>query len=165
VFERSVLSDKRCFAQNCYESGLMDETEWRIYKDWHAFLLSSFGGLRLDGLIYLRAPPQTCLERARRRGRDEEDSLDIEYLEALHRKHERWLVPAAADEEEPLDFETVSDDGRSVLVLNVDQDFESDPARSAAMTAAVDAFVRKLQAGASGDAPADGEPKRQKTAA
>ena len=139
VFERSVLSDKRCFAHNCYESGLMDETEWRIYKDWHSFLLSSFGGLRLDGLIYLRTSPQTCLERARRRAREEETSLDIEYLEArapqshrlaggarrialaptvhrppqaLHRKHERWLVPSAAEEEQ-LDFETVSDCARA----------------------------------------------------
>jgi hypothetical protein len=58
----------------------------------------------------------------------------------------------------------VSDDGRRVLVLNVDRDFESDEARSGAMTAAVDAFVRKLQADAGDSSAADGAPKRQKKA-
>ena len=32
--------------------------EWNIYCDWHNFLLDAFGGLKLDGLVYLRANPQ-----------------------------------------------------------------------------------------------------------
>lgn len=42
LFERSVLSDRYCFARNCSLSGLFNPMEWSIYKDWHTYLLSHF---------------------------------------------------------------------------------------------------------------------------
>ena len=29
--ERSIFTDKYCFAENCYESGMMDKIEYDIY--------------------------------------------------------------------------------------------------------------------------------------
>ena len=76
VFERSLYSDKHCFATNCYkvprpqpvppflvppsysktglftgnvsamaalpclQTGLFDEIEWRVYSDYHAFIMA-----------------------------------------------------------------------------------------------------------------------------
>jgi hypothetical protein len=41
-FERSVYSDRYCFALNCFESALFSEVEWRCYCDWHTWLLQSY---------------------------------------------------------------------------------------------------------------------------
>ena len=40
----------------------------------------------------MRATPETCLERIRQRHRSEEEPIDLDYLQALHERHEEWLV-------------------------------------------------------------------------
>ncbi len=43
-------------------------------------------------IVYLRATPETCLERIQARHRSEEETIDLNYLQALHECHEDWLV-------------------------------------------------------------------------
>lgn len=50
--ERSVFSDRYCFATNCFENNLMTEIEWNIYKDWHSWTTKTFG-ISLDAFIYV----------------------------------------------------------------------------------------------------------------
>ena len=53
LLERSVYSDRYCFAKNAYESGLMNSLEWALYCEWFEWLVQS----RMDtpqGFIYLR---------------------------------------------------------------------------------------------------------------
>ena len=69
----------------------MSETEWAIYRDWSTYLFDSLEDLQLDGFIYLRALPDTCAKRMAKRGRLEEQGVNIEYLKQLHEKHEQWL--------------------------------------------------------------------------
>ncbi|KAG7279494.1 hypothetical protein CRUP_035880 [Coryphaenoides rupestris] len=93
VFERSVYSDRYIFALNMFELGCINATEWAVYQDWHTFLVQQFGHqVELEGIIYLKAPPQTCLERLGRRGRPEETGVGLDYLEKLHTQHEKWLI-------------------------------------------------------------------------
>lgn len=56
-------------------------------------------------LVYLRAKPETCLERIRTRNRPEEQSITVDYLKQLHERHEQWL----------------STTNTSVLVVDADQ--------------------------------------------
>jgi deoxyadenosine/deoxycytidine kinase len=45
VFERSLYSDKHCFATNCFKTGLFNQAEWTVYNDYHAFIMViGFGG-------------------------------------------------------------------------------------------------------------------------
>ncbi|NXW21532.1 DGUOK protein, partial [Circaetus pectoralis] len=81
------------FAKNLFEAGHLQPLEWAIYQDWHGFLLRQLGPrAALHGFLYLRAMPQTCLERLRRRARSEEGGIQLGYLQQLHGQHERWLV-------------------------------------------------------------------------
>ena len=50
-----------------------------------------------DGFIYLRATPQTCMSRLKSRSRDEETTVDISYLEDLHKRHDDWLYKIHAN--------------------------------------------------------------------
>ncbi|NXN86657.1 DGUOK protein, partial [Bombycilla garrulus] len=81
------------FAKNLFEAGHLQPLEWAIYQDWHDFLLRHLGPrAALHGFIYLRARPQTCLQRLRRRARSEERGLQLGYLQQLHGQHEHWLL-------------------------------------------------------------------------
>ena len=66
-----MLSDRYCFAANCRATGIFQEIEWRVYTDWHNYLVKTFNGLRLHGLVYLRSKPETCFKRLQIRGREE----------------------------------------------------------------------------------------------
>ncbi|XP_025899190.1 deoxyguanosine kinase, mitochondrial [Nothoprocta perdicaria] len=140
VFERSVYSDRYVFAKSLFEAGHLDALEWAIYQDWHSFLLQELAErVALHGFLYLRAAPEKCLERLRRRGRPEEKGIQLDYLQQLHAQHESWLVERTTE----VHFAGLR--GASVLVLDVDRDFEHDAAVRDVLMAKVEAFVRTLR--------------------
>lgn len=122
VYERSVYSDRYIFALNMFELDCINSTEWAVYQDWHSLLVEQFGHqVELEGIIYLRAPPTTCLERLHRRGRAEEKGVELDYLEKLHVQHERWLVEKSTETH----FEKLKQ--LPVLQLDASVEFKSDP--------------------------------------
>ncbi|XP_039273652.2 deoxycytidine kinase 2-like isoform X1 [Styela clava] len=133
-FERSLQSDRYIFALNCYESGVMSETEWNIYQDWSSYLLRSLGELKLDGIIYLRANPEVCYSRMQKRGRDEEKTVSLDYLKCLHEKHEAWLHR----NEVQMDPTLI---GVPILTLDCNEEFVEDAERQRAMLDKVIKFV------------------------
>ena len=40
------------FASNCHDSGVLTDTEWYMYCDWHTFLTDTLP-VKLDGIVYL----------------------------------------------------------------------------------------------------------------
>jgi deoxyadenosine/deoxycytidine kinase len=91
ILERSVYCDRYCFAKNCYESGFMTKMEWNIYTEWFSWLAERYSP-RPSGFIYMQTTPKTCYERMQKRNRSEEIGVTLEYLTALHKRHEDWLV-------------------------------------------------------------------------
>ncbi|KFP70436.1 hypothetical protein N310_10936, partial [Acanthisitta chloris] len=111
------------FAKNLFEVGHLQPLEWAIYQDWHNFLLQHLvPHTVLHGFLYLRATPQTCLERLRRRARSEEGGIQLEYLQQLHDQHEHWLVDKTTE------VHGAAMQHMPVLVLDVDKDFKQDVA-------------------------------------
>src|SRR3990167_3976029 len=131
VLERSVYSDRYCFAKNAYEMGLMSTLEWDLYKNWFSWLVESYT-VRPTGFIYLQTEPEVCFKRMHTRGRQEEKAVGLEYLQRLHDKHEQWLLQKQEVAAYLCDL--------PVLVLDCNPEFERDLVHQARLFAQVRAF-------------------------
>jgi deoxyadenosine/deoxycytidine kinase len=137
ILERSVYCDRFCFAKNCYENGSMTQLEWNIYKDWFTWLVEYNQATRPDGFIYLRVDPEVSFQRAKKRNRSEETTLSKEYLQALHNKHEDWLI----HQNEPCS----SLKNIPVLTLDCNDEFENHEPRQTEHLAAIAQFMAQLE--------------------
>jgi len=90
LIERSILSDK-IFAQNCFNNGNMEKTEFEIYTKWSTWLYERVCK-EIKNVIYLRSSPEVSYERIKRRNRDGEETIPLEYLKQLHDLHDSWLM-------------------------------------------------------------------------
>ena len=90
ISERSPWTDRIVFGKLCIDSGKMNSLEARSFTCWCDILLSKFVG-KPDGIIYLQTSPEKCMERMKKRGRNEESSVSYEYLEKVHEYHENWI--------------------------------------------------------------------------
>ena len=120
VLERSVFSDRYCFAKNAYELGFMNALEWKLYQEWFAWLVDNYVA-KPAGFIYLKTDPSICYERLKKRNRHEETDVSLQYLQQLHDKHEAWLVHKSDVADYIKDV--------PVLILDCDIDFEHTPAQ------------------------------------
>lgn len=57
----------------------------RSFPRFHSFLFPFFP-------VYLRTDPEVAYKRIAQRGRSEENSIKLEYLQSVHELHEEWLV-------------------------------------------------------------------------
>ncbi len=116
IVERSVFSDRFCFAKNAYELGLMSALEWKLYQEWFAWLVEGYMK-KPSGFIYLRTDAQVCYERMLKRSRSDEASVHFDYIHMLHKRHEDWLIHRKED--------TAFLHDVPVLVLECNEDFEN----------------------------------------
>lgn len=131
VLERSVYSDRYCFAKNCFELGTLSLLEWKLYQEWFNWLVDNYA-IKPDGFIYLRTDPTVCFERLLKRNRKEEAAVPLSYLELLHNKHEDWLIK----KEGVAEYITKT----PVLVLECNADFEHDEQEQARHMAKIASF-------------------------
>ena len=91
IVERSIYTDRHCFAKNCYESGKMTKLEYDIYCRWNDWLSDQFA-LRPKAYIYLRCPPEENVVRIAKRSREGECGIPLEYLKQLNQMHDSWMA-------------------------------------------------------------------------
>ena len=90
ILDRSVYCDRYVFAKSLHELGKIDGTEFSIYCkmwDW----MSTRWTAKPEKIIYIKTPPEICLERIAQRSRDEEADIPLSYLQHIDRMHEEWL--------------------------------------------------------------------------
>ncbi|XP_074646038.1 thymidine kinase 2, mitochondrial-like isoform X2 [Tubulanus polymorphus] len=91
LMERSIYSAKYCFVENLYRNKIMPEIEYIVLSEWFDYILET-SKIECDLIVYLRTKPEVVYERIKKRGRLEEQSVSVEYLQTLHELHEDWLV-------------------------------------------------------------------------
>ncbi|XP_066493070.1 thymidine kinase 2, mitochondrial [Tiliqua scincoides] len=113
MMERSIHSAKYIFVENLYRSGKMPEVDYVVLTEWFEWILKNMD-VSVDLIVYLQASPKTCYDRLKRRCREEEKVIPMEYLEAIHQLYEDWLIRQTL-------FKVAS----PVLVLQADQDMRA----------------------------------------
>jgi deoxyadenosine/deoxycytidine kinase len=91
VLERSIFTDRYVFAKNLYAQGAMNDSEWQVYQQLWDFLALNYCETP-SKIIYLRTPAEECLERIKKRGRQEEQEMSLDYLKRLEQLHDEWLM-------------------------------------------------------------------------
>lgn len=138
LFERSVYSDRVCFAANCHAEGIISDMEYAMYCDFHTFLIDSMKELALDGIIYLRSSPETCMARLKQRSRTEEATVSLDYLKSLNQRHEDWLINKSVS------CPGLTAKNIPVLVLDADIDFREDSAECVKLLSELERFMGSL---------------------
>ena len=87
ITERSVDTDRNIFAKMLYDSGDIAHDEYTIYNMWFDEFVRD---MPVAGLVYIRADPETCVERIAKRGREGE-TIPLEYVQKCHDYHEEWI--------------------------------------------------------------------------
>ena len=124
IIERSIYTDRMVFAEVCKEDGNINEIEWNDYTSWFDFVVKHIG-FKPKGFIYLRTEPEKSHARVTKRNRSGESNISLDYLRKLHQRHDKWLI-----------------DENNVLVLDVTEDFESNPEHLEKMIQKVRDFVK-----------------------
>jgi deoxyadenosine/deoxycytidine kinase len=87
ISERSLLSDRFVFASIMKDMKILDEAEYEIYLQCYEYMLKMKEIVNLSGIIYIRCSPEICEQRIKKRSREGEDSIPLDYLKRLHEKH------------------------------------------------------------------------------
>ena len=116
--ERSVFTDKYCFALNCYESGKMNKIEYDIYCKWHEWLVDKFDVMP-DAYIYLRTSPEISFERMKKRSRGGEEEVPLDYLKLLHNKHEEWMEIERKNNVKVITIDVTDDFNNEKIMKNI----------------------------------------------
>lgn len=59
--------------------------------EWYEFI-HEHHQIECDLIVYLRTTPEVACERIKKRARDEESCVPLQYLKDLHDLHENWLI-------------------------------------------------------------------------
>jgi deoxyadenosine/deoxycytidine kinase len=89
VQDRTVYEDAEIFARNLHLQGHMSSRDWQSYWDLYQTVITILPPP--DLVIYLQASVPVLQERIRRRGRDYEQEISVEYLTQLNDLYEAWV--------------------------------------------------------------------------
>ncbi len=94
LLDRSLDTDAHVFEKMLYDSGMISEMEHQAYNLWCDFYLKYVRDRSKTKIVnvYLKCDAEICIERIKKRGRTEEESIQLEYLRSLNDYHDKWLM-------------------------------------------------------------------------
>jgi deoxyadenosine/deoxycytidine kinase len=88
VTERSLYTDRDVFAKMLFDSGDISLVNYTIYLKWFDLFAEDYP---IHKQIYISANPEVCYERIKKRSRDGESNIQLDYLRNCHEYHENML--------------------------------------------------------------------------
>jgi deoxycitidine kinase len=107
--DRSLATDKHVFEKMLFENNNMNLIEHKMYNLWCDFYDKYVRNSKNYTYIYLKCDPNICLNRIKKRGRSEEESINLKYLEDLNKYHDEWLL-----------------NNKNAIVIDCNESFEED---------------------------------------
>lgn len=89
IQDRSIYEDANIFARNLFETGYMEERDYKNYLDLYHTMCSFLNPP--DLVIYLRKSLPKLTQQISKRGRDYEKNIPQEYLSNLNRYYDDWM--------------------------------------------------------------------------
>lgn len=118
VQDRSIFEGVHVFVRNNYERGDISERDYTNYME--LFELMKLKMKRPDLMIYLRKSVPALIAQIQKRGRDYEQTMQLDYLKGLNDKYEDFIFNqydgrVLVIESDNLDFEKNPEDFRQVV--------------------------------------------------
>ena len=122
VQDRTIYEDAKIFAPNLHAMGNMTDRDFDNYSRLFDLMMSLVK--KPDLMIYLRSSIPNLVAQIQKRGREFEQSIQLDYLKGLNDRYEEWVN---------------SYDGK-LLIIPVDEvKFENDPQGFQYITDKIDA--------------------------
>jgi deoxyadenosine/deoxycytidine kinase len=88
ITERCLYTDKYVFAKMLFEMKNIEDVNYQIYNQWFEEFASEFP---INKIIYIKANPEICFERIKKRNRIGESEIPLDYLVNCHKYHEDMI--------------------------------------------------------------------------
>jgi deoxycitidine kinase/deoxyguanosine kinase len=124
VTERCVGTDRNVFSKMLYDKGDIEHDEYTIYNKWHDEFNND---VPISAIVYIKASPETCLERINIRSREGEN-IPLEYLKECDKYHDEWI----------------SSENIPKLIIDADVDLKKNPDAKIGILKQIDAFIHSL---------------------
>jgi len=124
ITERCVGTDKNVFSKMLYDKGDIEHDEYIIYKKWYDEFISD---VPIGAIVYIKASPETCLERVNIRAREGEN-IPLEYLKECDKYHDDWI----------------NSENIPKLVVDADIDSNKHPESKVIILQQIDTFITSL---------------------
>lgn len=115
VMDRTIYEDAEVFAYL-----LLDQRDWKTYRNFYNLALRRLQPPKL--VVYLRASPETLMQRLKIRGRSYEKNVSLDYLSRLNRRYDQWAdsfrrAPILKVDTDGMDFVRSSSDLEKIIGL------------------------------------------------
>jgi deoxyadenosine/deoxycytidine kinase len=124
ITERCVGTDRNVFSKMLYDKGDIEHDEYIIYKKWYDEFISD---VPIGAIVYIKASPETCLERVKIRAREGEN-IPLEYLKECDKYHDEWI----------------NSENIPKLVIDADINLKENPEANAGILCQIDTFINSL---------------------
>ena len=115
IQDRTIYEDACIFAPNLHGQGLMSDRDFNNYRDL------------FDLMIYLRSSVPHLVDNIRKRGRDYEQTIPLQYLSNLNDRYEEFMMNTYQ--------------GRKLVIDVDDMDYKNNPEDFAAIVDKIDATM------------------------
>ena len=118
IQDRSIFEGVYVFVENNYRQGNLSETDFRTYMELFD-LMTNITKIP-DLMIYLRKSVPELVRQIQKRGRDYEQTIQLDYLEGLNNRYEDFIFnkykgEVLVIESDGMDFEHNPDDLRKIV--------------------------------------------------
>ena len=124
ITERCVGTDRNVFSKMLYDKGDIEHDEYIIYQKWYEEFISD---VPIGAIVYIKASPETCLERVNIRAREGEN-IPLEYLKECDKYHNDWINSEHVPK----------------LVIDADIDLRKNPEANIRILEQIDTFIASL---------------------